>query len=30
VIRGALAGKWVNTLVTDTETAAYLLENAPK
>lgn len=29
VVRGALAGGWVNTLVTDTETAAYLLKNAP-
>jgi len=28
-IRGALMGGWVNTLVTDTETATYLLENAP-
>jgi len=28
-IRGALLGGWVNTLVTDTETATYLLENAP-
>jgi DNA-binding transcriptional regulator LsrR (DeoR family) len=28
-IRSALVGGWVNTLVTDTETANYLLANAP-
>jgi len=28
-IRGALAGGWVNTLITDTQTAAYLLDHAP-
>lgn len=28
-IRGALVGGWVNTLVTDTETATYLLDHAP-